>query len=205
MWSLLGGTPKPAKLSEKIQKTLFVQFGLSREKVDGLRAAQMPAKLNGRPIRHIKIFDPALLGSESPSIRRYEDLEANPGVILFEGYIEKYGSAHLNETRTSSTNTNQKLPNAVRTALVTRYQVDPREVDGLRWIEKPGTIGDEGVRLVRIFEPRALIIGAPSIRTYADLDSYPEVVHFHGHIDDKNALYLANPSSQDQTPSLDSS
>ena len=205
MWSLLKRTPKPGKLSEEVQKTLLIQFGLAQEKVEGLSSAQKPAKLNGRPIRHIKIFDPGLLGPESPPIRNYEDLEANPSVVLFEGYIEKYGSAHLNDTQSSGTATKQRLPDPVRAALVNRYQVDPREVGELRWVEKPSTLGDKTVRLVRIFEPRALMTGAPSIRGYDDLDSYPEVVQFHGHIDEKNALYLSNPSTQNQTPPLDSS
>lgn len=51
MWSLLKRTPKPGKLSEKVQKTLLIQFELAQEKVEGLSSAQKPAKLNGRPIR----------------------------------------------------------------------------------------------------------------------------------------------------------
>ena len=128
MWWQLWGSPQPGKLSDKVQKALIVQFGLDRERVDGLRCVQKSAKLNGRPIRNIRVFDPAQLGPKSPPIRRYEDLESRLDAVLFDGYIEKFGLAHLSEAQPSGDAGLQKLPDALRSALVTRYSVDPREV-----------------------------------------------------------------------------
>ena len=88
--------------------------------------------------------------------------------------------------------------------LVTRYSVDPREVGELRWVQKPGTLADKDIRLVRVFDPRTLTLGAPNIRTYDGLDSYPELVQFQGHIDGNNALYLSNRSTQDLSASPES-
>ena len=117
MWWQLWGSPQPGKLSDKVQKALIVQFGLDRERVDGLCCVQKSAKLNGRPIRNIRVFDPAQLGPESPPIRRYEDLESRLDAVLFDGYIEKLGLAHLSEAQPSGDAGLQKLPDALRSAL----------------------------------------------------------------------------------------
>ena len=194
---LFGQEPEAGELSLKVKEALFIQFGV-QDRIAQLRCAQRASRLDGRPIRHIRIFDPALFEPGAPSIRRFEDLDSHPNVVLFHGYLEKNGPGHLTKSQSFNEFELQKLPNSVRNALVDRYNVAPSRVGELRWVAKVSNRAGLQVRLVRIYDPAMLQVGVPAVRKYDDLDRYPDTILLHGYIDVNNALYLSVQNVQSQ-------
>ena len=196
---LFGQGPEAGELSEKVRESLFIQFGMSQVRISQLRCAQRGSRLEGRQIRQIRIFDPALFERGSPPIQKFEELDRYPKAVLFHGHIEKQGPVHLTKSQSFDESELQKLPNIVSNLLVERYHVDPQLVEDLGWVAKIGDRAGEQVRLVRIFDPASREVEAPAIRGYDDLDRYPNTILFSGYIDRKNALYLSAQSPQPQT------
>ena len=195
---LSGQEPRPGELSDNVRGALFIQFKL-QDRTGQLRCAQRASRLEGRQIRHIRIFDPALVEPGSLPILRFEDLDSYPKAVLFHGHIEKHGPVHLTKSQYFNESELQKLPNTVRNALVERYHVDPLRVGELRWVAKFTNRAGGQVRSVRIYDPDLLDVEAPAVRGFDDLDFYPDTILFHGHIDGNNALYLSPQNGRSQT------
>ncbi|HZA25885.1 MAG TPA: hypothetical protein VFA32_25365 [Dehalococcoidia bacterium] len=93
-------------LPEPVRKTLSTQFRLMPEDIDQLRLLEKRGRFAERPVRFIRIFDPALMENNSAATLQYDDLlntYARRNALLFEGHIEKNGHVYLVDRRPPKT------------------------------------------------------------------------------------------------------
>jgi len=91
----------PRVLTQKVTDALVSQFRLESPALDKLSLLQKSGTFSGRPVRLIRVYDPALLGDGGATTTRFEDLQ-EPGrhkAVLFEGHIEKEGTVVLIDRR----------------------------------------------------------------------------------------------------------
>ena len=87
------------EVTPEMQKVLSTEFHLDSEAAAKLQFVQKQGKYAGRPVRHICIFDPAVvLNPESSSITFDKVVNRQVGV-LYIGYIEKSGTIFLASKR----------------------------------------------------------------------------------------------------------
>lgn len=91
-------------LSDKIQETLTAQFHLDQQSVYKLRCVQKSGQYSGRPVRYVRILDPEMVSSEVGATISFAQLssDAERKALRFEGRIEKDGSVHMTDRRTSA-------------------------------------------------------------------------------------------------------
>ncbi len=85
-------------VSDSVRKALVGQYKLDEGLISRLRGVEKGGHYAGRVVRHVRVFDPTLLGNGS-TVRRYEDLDAHKAAILFEGHVEKDGAVYLADRR----------------------------------------------------------------------------------------------------------
>jgi len=184
-------------LSDKVKKTLFVQFALGTDEVELLRAVLKSGRLDGKKVRYIRIYDPTPVEADSQPIRRYEDLDSQEHRIRFQGHIEKYGPVHLEKVEVSHVPSgHQELTGRFRDAVAARFNLDSSEVAVLRYVEKEGMLAVRAVRYVRIFDP-AFFEGSENVaQSYDDLDNYQGAVLFQGYFEPNGMVYLSDRRRQ---------
>lgn len=87
----------------EVRKILVSQYHLDSQVISKMRYMSKSGSFAGLPVKHIRIFDPALMSSLKDHALRYEDLTRLKGAILFEGHIDKYKHAYLADRRTPKT------------------------------------------------------------------------------------------------------
>lgn len=94
-------------LPPSVTNSLVSQFRLELPALGKLSLLQKAGAFAGRPVRLIRVYDPALLGDGGAATKRFDDLQ-EPGrrkAVLFEGHIEKEGSVVLVDRRPRPTYT----------------------------------------------------------------------------------------------------
>ena len=56
-----------------------------------LRVVRSPGRFSDRKVTYIRVFDPVRAAERSLNVRRFRDLDAQPGLILKAGHIEGDG------------------------------------------------------------------------------------------------------------------
>lgn len=93
--------PKAVGLPPIIAQKLVSQFRVEPDILGRMRMVEKRGQFAGRSVRWIRIFDPALI-TESPVVRRYDDLANLTDAIQFEGQIENGGYILLKDKRLRS-------------------------------------------------------------------------------------------------------
>jgi hypothetical protein len=89
-------------LPEPVKKILSNQFHLTPEDISQLCFLEKRGRFAERPVRFIRIFNPALMENSDAATLKYEDLlntYARRNALLFEGHIEKNGQVYLADRR----------------------------------------------------------------------------------------------------------
>src|SRR6266536_2498000 len=61
-----------------------------------LRVVESHGRYSGRKVTYIRVFDPVLAAERSLAVKVYEDLDAQPELILRAGHVESDGIVVLN-------------------------------------------------------------------------------------------------------------
>ena len=98
--SFLSGT-KSRELNQAVRKQLTSEFHIGPASLAKLRGLEMNGQFAGRKVRHVRIFDAALISNEDASKLKYQDLQGikYPGALRFEGYTESNGTVYLTDRR----------------------------------------------------------------------------------------------------------
>lgn len=90
------------RLPRAIQEYMRCRFVLLPEYLNLLRCFEYDDQVNGKRVRHVKIFSPGKAREEKLSIRNRHDLEQHPELLFYEGYIDSEGNAYVADRRTPS-------------------------------------------------------------------------------------------------------
>jgi hypothetical protein len=102
---LLWQKPVAQKLSDQLKKRLIEQFSLDPQMIDKMRFSSKKGRYSDRPVKYIRIFDPALIESGKSATPSYDALVQIPRhrqALLFEGRIEANERIYLTDQRTSA-------------------------------------------------------------------------------------------------------
>ena len=72
---------------------------LQNEYVDKLRCFEMDGIFRERPVKRIRVFNPALAKKNRVAIRTNSDLELHPEVLVFEGHIDAEDKIYFADRR----------------------------------------------------------------------------------------------------------
>jgi len=97
----VGHNGRPKRLPRPIHDYMRQRFGVLPEYLENLRCFEFEGVVNGRTVRRFRIYSPAKAQQQKLSIASPSDLEKNPGMLLYEGYIDKEGKAYVADRRTS--------------------------------------------------------------------------------------------------------
>jgi hypothetical protein len=93
-------------LPESVRKTLSTQFHLMPDDIDQLRLLEKRGRFAERPVRFIRVFNPALMENSGAATLKYDDLlntYVRRNALFFEGHIEKDGHVYLVDRRPPKT------------------------------------------------------------------------------------------------------
>jgi len=82
------------------------------------------------------------------------------------------------------------LPAAVQVALTEQFELPPRVVSQLGYIEKAGRFAGRPVRYICIFDRTLVPEGGRAIRTWDDVMAHREALLFEGHIERDGSVKL---------------
>lgn len=87
----------PQELPTKVRHFLSSQFRLDSQSAGKLRFLGKSGRFARRPVRFIRIFDPALIQIGQVVSLKYDDLEMDHHrkALLFNGHIEADGAVYL--------------------------------------------------------------------------------------------------------------
>ena len=100
---LLWQKPVAQKLSDQLKKRLIAEFSLDSQMLDKMRFSGKKGRYSDRPVKYIRIFDPALIESGKSATPSYDALVQIPAhrkALLFEGRIEANERIYLTDQRT---------------------------------------------------------------------------------------------------------
>ncbi len=103
---LLWQKPVAQKLSDQLKKHLITEFFLDSQMVDKMRFSGKKGRYSTRPVKYIRIFDPALIEDGKSATPSYDALVQIPGhqsALLFDGRIETNERVYLTDKRTPTT------------------------------------------------------------------------------------------------------
>lgn len=90
------------RLPRAIQEYMRRRFGLLPEYLELLRCFEYEGQVNGKRVRRISIFSPNKAREKKLLIKTRQDLEQNPELLFYEGYIDSEGKAYVADRRTPS-------------------------------------------------------------------------------------------------------
>ena len=96
-----GRNGHPKRLPRPINEYMRRRFGVLPEYVDSLRCFGFEGVVNDKEVMRYRIYSPTKAKQQKITITGLSDLEQNPGVLLYEGYIDKEGKAYVADRRTS--------------------------------------------------------------------------------------------------------
>jgi hypothetical protein len=96
------------RLPKPIQEYMKKRFILSDSYLKALRCVEYEGTVGEKQVRRFSIFGINESGDTHIAIKTKNDLDKNPKIILFEGYIDKDGKAYAADRR--SPKTGKKMP-----------------------------------------------------------------------------------------------
>ena len=92
------------------------------------------------------------------------------------------------DTKANGKNGNGRLSAKLLDYLERKYQLCPQDMLNLKVVYSGGHLGNLPAYLVRIYDRRA---STNFVRTYHDLDNYPHLILYYGHILKDGFVYIA--------------
>lgn len=102
---LMWRKPVARELSDQVKEPLIAQFTLNPQMVEKMRFSGKKGRYSNRPVKYIRIFDPALIQGGEGAAPSYDALAQIPGhqkALLFEGRIEANNRVSLTDRRTTA-------------------------------------------------------------------------------------------------------
>jgi hypothetical protein len=94
----------------------------------------------------------------------------------------------------------QELPVIVKSALISQFNLESQGVNKLRFLGRPGRIGDKQVQFIRIFDPALISGGAAAKPNYHDFQlrfsGNRHALVFEGHIERDGTVLLSDQHPQ---------
>lgn len=97
----LGHAVGSKKLPRPIHDYMERRFGVLPEYLDALRCFEFEGAINDKEVMRYRIYSPIKAQQQKITIAGLSDLEKNPGMLLYEGYIDKEGKAYVADRRIS--------------------------------------------------------------------------------------------------------
>lgn len=85
----------------------------------------------------------------------------------------------------------KRLPDPVRRHLIRRFRLSEESVGMLRCVQSEGTSGGRSITRFRIFSPARAQDQGLQIVSASQLDQYPGLLLFEGHMDEHGAVRMA--------------
>jgi len=95
----IGHSGYSKKLPHPILDYMKRRFGALPEYLENLRCFEFYGTVNGKAVRRFRIYSPIRAQQQNVKILSISDLEENPNMILYEGYIDKEGKAYVADRR----------------------------------------------------------------------------------------------------------
>jgi hypothetical protein len=89
------------RLPRPIHDYMIRRFGVLPEYLENLRCFEFEGVVNDKKVIRYRIYSPTKAEQQKISIARLSDLEQYPGMLLYEGYIDKEGKAYVADRRAS--------------------------------------------------------------------------------------------------------
>ena len=89
------------KLPRLIHEYMRRRFGVLPEYLDSLRCFEFESTVNDKAVMRYRIYSPTKARQHGVNIDDLSDLEKNPGMLLYEGYIDREGKAYVADRRKS--------------------------------------------------------------------------------------------------------
>lgn len=96
-----GRNGRPHKLPRPINEYMKQRFGVLPEYLDTLRCFEFEGVVSDKKVIRYRIYSPTKAQQQRITIASLSDLEKDPGVLLYEGYINKEGKAYVADRRAS--------------------------------------------------------------------------------------------------------
>ena len=92
------------RLPGPIHDYMIRRFGMLPEYLENLRCSEFDDVVNDKKVMRYRIYSPTKAEQQKITIARLSDLEQYPGMLLYEGYIDKEGKAYVADRRASLRN-----------------------------------------------------------------------------------------------------
>lgn len=82
-----------------MQEYMQKRFLLNPDYMKHLRCFEYQGTVGEKPVRRLKIFDTRDADVKKITMKSISDFEKHPGMLLFEGYLDKLGNAYAADRR----------------------------------------------------------------------------------------------------------
>jgi len=96
-----GRNGHPKKLPKPINDYMRRRFDVLPEYLDTLRCFEFEGTVNDKVVMRYRIYSPIKAQQQNITIAGLSDLEQHPGMLLYEGYINKEGQSYVADRRSS--------------------------------------------------------------------------------------------------------
>jgi hypothetical protein len=94
-----GHNGRPKKLPKLINDYMRYRFGVLPEYLENLRCFEFEGVVNDKKVTRYRIYSPMKAQQQKIIIAELPDLEKYPGMLLYEGYVDKEGKAYVADRR----------------------------------------------------------------------------------------------------------
>lgn len=95
----IGHSGEAKRLPKAVREYMRHRFMLLPEYLDALRCFEHEGERQGAPVRVVKVFSPESARNAGVTLKTHLDLEKNPGMLLYEGHIDRQGKAYVADRR----------------------------------------------------------------------------------------------------------
>lgn len=89
------------KLPRSIHDYMRQRFGVLPEYLDTLRCFRFEGMVNDKKVMRYRIYSLTKAQQQNVTIASLSDLDKDPGMLLYEGYVDKEGKAYVADRRKS--------------------------------------------------------------------------------------------------------
>jgi len=95
----IGHSSYSRKLPKPIHDYMRRRFAALPEYLEDLRCFEFYGTVNGKTVKRFHIYSPIRSRQQNVRITNITDLDGNPNMILYEGYIDREGKAYVADRR----------------------------------------------------------------------------------------------------------
>jgi hypothetical protein len=82
---------RPADSAGSIRQAVVAESPQPGLDPHGLTVLERSGSYSGRPVKYFRVFDPGAAAASGLQLRRYEDLDSHPELVVGSGHIERGG------------------------------------------------------------------------------------------------------------------